>query len=232
MDVLAAGCDAGIRYDERLEADMIAVPIGPRVQRFATAAAPAYLGGARHAGAPARPAGAQPASAAASPAGTCIPGSSSATATTVRLEPTGPLLVRVGEATDLAVTAAVAGTGVIQLFEDWLRPHLDTRRAAAGAGAVVAELPGAVPLLPRPPPGAAGAAGVPGLRAGWGGVGRKRFFFEKKKQKTFAPGTPTAPRVRCQTGQSLFASFSSEKEDPSCLKPPRPGDRGTGSPAP
>src|SRR5262245_10470544 len=43
VDVLAAGCDAGIRYDERLEQDMIAVPIGPRVQRFATAAAPAYL---------------------------------------------------------------------------------------------------------------------------------------------------------------------------------------------
>ena len=32
VDVLAAGCDAGIRYDERLEQDMIAVPIGPRVQ--------------------------------------------------------------------------------------------------------------------------------------------------------------------------------------------------------
>src|SRR5580658_1599170 len=43
VDMLAAGCDAGIRYDERLEQDMIAIPIGPRVQRFATAAAPAYL---------------------------------------------------------------------------------------------------------------------------------------------------------------------------------------------
>jgi DNA-binding transcriptional LysR family regulator len=38
VDVLAAGCDAGIRYDEMLEQDMIAVPIGPRVQRFAAAA--------------------------------------------------------------------------------------------------------------------------------------------------------------------------------------------------
>ena len=43
VDVLAAGCDAGIRYDERLEQDMIAVPIGPRVQRFAVGASPAYL---------------------------------------------------------------------------------------------------------------------------------------------------------------------------------------------
>jgi DNA-binding transcriptional LysR family regulator len=47
VDVLAAGCDAGIRYDERLEQDMIAVPIGPRTQRFATAASPAYLDRAR-----------------------------------------------------------------------------------------------------------------------------------------------------------------------------------------
>ena len=38
--MLAAGCDAAIRYDERLEKDMIAVPIGPRIQRFATAASP------------------------------------------------------------------------------------------------------------------------------------------------------------------------------------------------
>src|SRR5882672_4547453 len=43
VDVLASGSDAGIRYDERLEKDMIAVPIGPRVQRFATAASPTYL---------------------------------------------------------------------------------------------------------------------------------------------------------------------------------------------
>src|SRR5580704_11932971 len=43
VDVLAAGCDAGIRYDERLEQDMIAVPIGPREQRFAAAAALSYL---------------------------------------------------------------------------------------------------------------------------------------------------------------------------------------------
>ena len=27
---------------------------------------------------------------------------------------------------DLAVEAAVAGTGIVALFEDWLRPHLDS----------------------------------------------------------------------------------------------------------
>jgi DNA-binding transcriptional LysR family regulator len=43
IDVLAAGFDAGIRYEEKLEQDMIAVPIGPRIERFACGAAPAYL---------------------------------------------------------------------------------------------------------------------------------------------------------------------------------------------
>jgi len=43
VDLLAAGADAGIRYEERLEKDMVAIPIGPRRQRFATAASPAYL---------------------------------------------------------------------------------------------------------------------------------------------------------------------------------------------
>lgn len=43
IDVFAKGFDAGIRYDESLELDMIAVPIGPRQQRFAVVASPDYL---------------------------------------------------------------------------------------------------------------------------------------------------------------------------------------------
>src|ERR1700733_10738849 len=43
VDMLAAGCDAGIRYEERLEQEMVAIPIGPREHRFAAAAAPSYL---------------------------------------------------------------------------------------------------------------------------------------------------------------------------------------------
>ena len=42
IDVLAAGFDAGVRYDERLEKDMIAVPLsGP--QRFVLVGSPAYF---------------------------------------------------------------------------------------------------------------------------------------------------------------------------------------------
>jgi DNA-binding transcriptional LysR family regulator len=125
VDMLAAGCDAGIRYDERLEQDMIAIPIGPRVQRFATAAAPAYLDRRGRPGHPRELLG-----------HACIRGQFASGAMTVweferegemvKVEPTGPLLVRVGGATDLAVDAAIAGTGVIQLFEDWLRPYLDS----------------------------------------------------------------------------------------------------------
>lgn len=125
VDVLAAGCDAGIRYDERLEQDMIAVPIGPRVQRFAAAASPAYL--ARH-GHPEHPRDLL--------AHACLLGRFASGALTspweferageiVRVEPRGPLVVSVGGATDLAIDVAVAGVGIINLFEDWLRPHLE-----------------------------------------------------------------------------------------------------------
>ena len=125
VDLLAAGCDAGIRNDERLEADMIAVPIGPRTQRFATAAAPAYLD---RRGRPTHPRDLL--------SHACLGGRFANRAIAVweferhgeviRIEPIGPLVVRAGAATDLTVTAAVEGVGVIQLFEDWLRPHLDS----------------------------------------------------------------------------------------------------------
>jgi len=125
VDMLAAGCDAGIRYDERLEQDMIAVPIGPRVQRFATAAAPEYLAAHGH---PQHPRDLL--------AHACLRGQFASGAIpaweferdgeVVLVEPTGPLLVRLGAAVDLAIDAAVGGLGVIHLFEDWLRPHLDS----------------------------------------------------------------------------------------------------------
>ena len=125
VDVIAAGCDAGIRYEERLEQDMIAVPIGPRTQRFATAAAPAYL---ERCGRPKHPrdllnhaclrmrfsSGAMP------------PWEFEREGEKLRVEPVGPLIVQAGGGTDLAVDAAIAGSGVIFLFEDWLRPHLQS----------------------------------------------------------------------------------------------------------
>jgi DNA-binding transcriptional LysR family regulator len=125
VDVLSIGCDAGIRYDERLEQDMIAIPIGPRVQRFATAAAPAYLDA--H-GRPEHPRELL--------SHRCLRGQFAGGATpdwhferdgeVLHLNPAGPLMVRPGAAMDLAVNCAIAGVGIIHLFEDMLRPHLES----------------------------------------------------------------------------------------------------------
>jgi DNA-binding transcriptional LysR family regulator len=124
VDVLAAGCDAGIRYEERLEQDMIAVPIGPRRQRFAVAASPAYLDWR---GRPAHPrelldhaclrsrfsSGVMPA------------WEFERDGEIVKVDPSGPLIVSTAGAMDLAADAAIAGVGIIALFEDWLRPYFD-----------------------------------------------------------------------------------------------------------
>jgi DNA-binding transcriptional LysR family regulator len=123
VDVLSAGCDAGVRYEERLEQDMIATPIGPLTQRFATAAAPAYLAAC---GRPEHPRYLL--------SHACLRGQFSGGASpiweferdgeVVRVDPTGPLVVRPGAAADLIINAAIAGLGVIHLFEDSLAEAL------------------------------------------------------------------------------------------------------------
>jgi DNA-binding transcriptional LysR family regulator len=125
VDLLEASCDAGIRYDERLEQDMIAVPIGPRVQRFAAAAAPAYL--ETH-GRPAHPRDLLD--------HRCLRGrfASGAMAAwefdrdgeTVRIDPSGPLIAQIGGGVDLLIDAAIDGLGIILMFEQWLQPHFDS----------------------------------------------------------------------------------------------------------
>ena len=121
IDVLAAGFDAGIRYEERLEQDMIAVPIGPRLQRYAAAAAPGYL--AAH-GRPDHPKDLL--------GHACIRHRFASGVTilvweferngeVVRINPHGPL---VATTTDLEISAAVAGLGVIKCFEGYLAPAL------------------------------------------------------------------------------------------------------------
>jgi DNA-binding transcriptional LysR family regulator len=124
VDVLASGCDAGIRYGERLEQDMIAAPIGPRVQRFAAAGSPAYLD---RNGRPEHPRellhhaclrGRFPSGA------MTTPWEFEHNCEIVRVDPTGPLVVAVS-AGDLAISAAISGIGIVFHFEGWLRPHFD-----------------------------------------------------------------------------------------------------------
>jgi DNA-binding transcriptional LysR family regulator len=122
VDILAAGCDAGIRYEETLEKDMIAVPIGPREQRYALAASPAYL--ARY-GRPSHPrkllnhACLRLRFAAGAP----VAWEFEREGEVLKVDPKGPLVANLGNASDLLVAAAIAGTGILYLFEDWLQPH-------------------------------------------------------------------------------------------------------------
>jgi DNA-binding transcriptional LysR family regulator len=125
-DVLAAGADAGVRYDERLEQDMIAVPLGPRRQRYAVAAAPAYLA-AR--GMPLHPKDLlnhacirQRFLSGAMPLWEFERGGEY-----LQIDPSGPLVVTAG-AGDMSISAAISGLGIVFLFEDWLRPVLDHGR--------------------------------------------------------------------------------------------------------
>jgi DNA-binding transcriptional LysR family regulator len=122
IDVLAAGYDAGIRYDERLERDMIAVPIGPRRQRYVTAAAPTYL---EERGVPLHPTDLIEHD--------CIRHRflSRTTLTwefdrngeTLVITPTGPIVANVIE---MELGAAIAGLGIIRTFEEVLQPAMET----------------------------------------------------------------------------------------------------------
>ena len=124
QDVFRDSCDAGIRYDDHLEQDMVALPIGPRTQCFALAASPAYLA---QFGTPQHPRdlvqhrclhGRYATGVIAEWEFTCGE-------ETVRLQPKGPLICSIGAAMDLTVEAAIAGCGMVYLFEDWIRPALN-----------------------------------------------------------------------------------------------------------
>jgi DNA-binding transcriptional LysR family regulator len=124
VDVLAAGFDAGVRYDERLEQDMIAVPIGPRTQIFVAAAAPAYLAAhapivsphdlLQHACIRHRFA-----------SGAMPPWEFERDGETVLIDRGGPVA---STTLDVEIEAALAGLGVIYTFGELLEPYLASGR--------------------------------------------------------------------------------------------------------
>jgi len=132
VDLAASGSDAGIRYGERMEQDMIAMPIGPRIERFAVAAAPAYL--ARR-GVPGHPRDLLEHACLRGRflSGVTYPWEFARDGENLIVDPRGPLIVTPGSS-DLAIAAAVAGHGIIYLFEQWLAPQL-------ASGALVPVLP-------------------------------------------------------------------------------------------
>lgn len=122
VDVIAAGYDAGIRYEERLERDMIAVPIGPAVQRSVLAAAPAYL--ARR-GTPSHPRELVDHACIAYrfSYGVMAPWEFEKGDETIRMVPNGPLVT---SSLNLLQHAAKNGLGLIFLFEDYLGAALES----------------------------------------------------------------------------------------------------------
>ncbi|MGI4849646.1 MAG: LysR family transcriptional regulator [Janthinobacterium lividum] len=122
VDLVASQCDAGIRYGERMEQDMIAIPIGPRTERFALVAAPAYL--ARR-GVPSHPRELLDHAClrARFLSGAIHPWEFRRDDQFLSIDPGGPLIVT-PTAADLTISAAVAGHGLLYLFEAWLQPHL------------------------------------------------------------------------------------------------------------
>jgi DNA-binding transcriptional LysR family regulator len=118
IDVLAAGFDAGIRYDEHVERDMIAVPIGPRSQRFATAASPRYL--SKH-GRPKTPRDLLEHACIRHrfPGGAMLPWEFERNGKIIRIVPSGPLITN---QIDLELGAAIDGLGVIYGFEGRIAP--------------------------------------------------------------------------------------------------------------
>jgi DNA-binding transcriptional LysR family regulator len=124
IDVLAAGFDAGIRYGERLEQDMIAVPIGPREQRFVAAAAPGYL--ARH-GTPRHPRDLMEHKLIRQrfSSGVTPPWEFSKDGETFKIVGRGPMLAN---HVALQIAAAEAGQGIIYTFEGFLEASLRSGR--------------------------------------------------------------------------------------------------------
>ncbi len=120
VDVFAAGHDAGVRYDERLERDMVAVPLGPRRQRFLTAASPSYLD---RAGRPAHPRDLLDHACIRHrfPSGMTHPWEFEREGEVIRLTPEGPLL---SSAIEVEVAAAVAGLGVVHGFAEYLQDRI------------------------------------------------------------------------------------------------------------
>jgi len=125
VDIVAAGCDAGIRYEETLEKDMIAVPIGPRQQRYALAASPDYI---ERRGRPSHPRKLLDHACLRLrfASGAAVPWEFERDGEVLKLDPSGPLSANLGNATDLLVASAIAGSGILYLFEDWLEPHFQS----------------------------------------------------------------------------------------------------------
>ncbi|HTN95397.1 MAG TPA: LysR family transcriptional regulator [Nordella sp.] len=138
VDVFAEGFDAGIRYDESLALDMIAVPIGPP-QRYAVVAAPDHVH--RH-GAPERPEDllTRPCIRHRFLSGAMLPWEFEKDGEVVKIDADSVLITT---SPDIAIRAAEDGVGWYATFENFVRP-------AIAAGRLVEVLVPWCPSFPGP----------------------------------------------------------------------------------
>ena len=124
VDITAAGCDAGIRYGEHLAQDMIAVPIGPRVQRLALAASPSYL---EKRGAPSHPRDLldHDCIRLRFSSGALVDWEFAKDGEAVTVDPRGRLIIGV-DAAPAAIDLACQGHGIIATFENYVSARFET----------------------------------------------------------------------------------------------------------
>ena len=138
IDIVAAGYDAGVRYEEHLAQDMIALSLGPP-QRYVVVAAPKFL--AAH-GTPRKPADllGRPAIGTLFPSRALLPWEFERRGRVVKIMPRGPFMSgHVG----VQRQAAMAGLGFLMTFEGYIRDQI-------AAGTLVRVLDDWCPSFPGP----------------------------------------------------------------------------------
>lgn len=120
IDVLAEGFDAGVRYEEALHQDMIAIPIGPPRQRSMTAASSDYLS---RRGVPAVPAELMRHDCILHrfDSGRIVPWEFQEDGREIALHPAGRII---SSNVDMELAAAIAGIGIVHTFEEFLAPAI------------------------------------------------------------------------------------------------------------
>ncbi len=138
VDVFAEGFDAGIRYDESLALDMIALPIGP-AQRYAVVASPDHV---RRHGAPERPEDllTRPCIRHRFLSGAMLPWEFEKDGQVVKIDAEAVLVTN---SPDIAIRAAEDGLGWYATFESFVSPSI-------AAGRLVETLQSWCPYFPGP----------------------------------------------------------------------------------
>jgi DNA-binding transcriptional LysR family regulator len=150
VDIVAGGFDAGVRYEEHLAQDMIAVPLGPP-QCYSLVAAPSVI---ETYGVPKEPANlvGLPCVVHRFDNGNVLPWEFEKNGRTVRIAPTGQF-----RSNNLAalLQATLDGLGFFLSFEDWVRADIEAGRLVPVLKDWCEEFPGPLLYYPsrrQPPP--------------------------------------------------------------------------------